>query len=66
MLHKNDSRNIFFIILFKLLIDGIAGIRFVLKGEFKHFMSVLKAHFHYYLALKQLDKSLLLLKMVNL
>lgn len=56
MLHKNDSRNIFFIILFKLLIDGIAGIRFLLKGEFKHFKSVLKAHFYYYLALKQLTE----------
>jgi hypothetical protein len=56
MIHKNDSRNIFFIISCRLLIDGIAGIRFLLKGQIKHFASVLKAHLHYYLHLKNVSK----------
>jgi GT2 family glycosyltransferase len=55
MLHKNDSRNLFFIISCRLLIDGIAGIRFLLKGQIKHFASVVKAHLHYYLHLKNVN-----------
>ena len=56
MIHKNDSRNLFFIISCRLIIDGIAGIRFLLKGQIKHFASVLKAHLHYYLHLKNVNE----------
>lgn len=56
MIHKNDSRNIFTIILCKLLIDGIAGIRFLLMGQFTHFFSILKAHFHYYSSISKLNQ----------
>ena len=33
----------------RLLLDGIAALRFLLKGEFKFFISVAKAHFVFYL-----------------
>ena len=31
-----------------MLLDGIAGVRFLFQGKFAHFFAVLKAHFHYY------------------
>ena len=35
-------------ILRRMILDGIAGIRFLFEGNFKYFLSVLKAHFHFY------------------
>lgn len=46
---KNDHRGGWFLILLlRMVLDGIAGIRFLLKGEFAHFISVLKAHSSFY------------------
>lgn len=54
MLHKNDSRNVILIIISKMIFDGIAGIRFLIGGKPKLFLSILKAHFHYYKSIKRL------------
>jgi hypothetical protein len=35
-------------ILFRLVLDGIAGVKFLLDGEPKHFVAVIKAHFTFY------------------
>jgi len=35
-------------ILRRMILDGIAGIRFLFEGNFKYFLAVLKAHFHFY------------------
>lgn len=52
MLVKNvPSNKLFTILLMRLIIDGVAGIHFVLKGQFFHFLAVLKAHFYFYLKL---------------
>jgi GT2 family glycosyltransferase len=49
MLTKNLAKEKLFKILFiRMLLDGIAGIRFLFQGKFAHFFAVLKAHFHYY------------------
>ena len=49
MLTKNLPKEKLFKILFiRMLLDGIAGIRFLFQGKFAHFFAVLKAHFHYY------------------
>ncbi|MBK3518420.1 glycosyltransferase family 2 protein [Carboxylicivirga marina] len=54
MLVKNLPSNKLFLILFiRMVLDGVAGIHFVLKGEFKHFAAVLKAHFSFYSQLSQ-------------
>ncbi len=37
------------IILVRMLLDGIAGIRFLLQGKPKHTWTVLKSHFYFYL-----------------
>ena len=39
---------VFFI---RLLLDGVAGFRFLFKGQFAHFFAVLKAHYYFYLKL---------------
>ncbi len=47
--HKNaSSKLLFFKILFRVVLDGIAGIKFLLEGNYKHCFAVIKAHFAYY------------------
>ena len=46
-----------FILCCRLLLDGVAGIRFLLKGELRNCLSILKAHAHlYYNFFKMLRK----------
>ena len=46
-----------FIFIARLILDGIAGIRFLLKGETKNCLSIVKAHFFVYFNLiKMLQK----------
>lgn len=58
MLVKNlPKRGLFFVIFFRMVLDGIAGIRFLTQGKFGHTFAILKAHFSFYcLSLKYLGK----------
>lgn len=50
MLLKNLPASKLFPVLFiRLTLDGIAGIRHMLKGEFAHLWAILKSHFYFYL-----------------
>lgn len=50
MMLKNLPKNHFIQVLFiRLILDGIAGIRFLFQGKFKHFWAILKAHFSFYI-----------------
>jgi GT2 family glycosyltransferase len=53
--HKNKKGPIFFIIFQRLILDGVAGAKFLFSGDFKHIVSILKAHLHYYGHLKTLN-----------
>lgn len=54
MMVKNLPANKLFItLLIRTIMDGIAGIHFILKGEFNHFFAVIKAHGNYYKLLPQ-------------
>ena len=44
MIVKNHEGILFFKLVHRLNLDGIAGIRFFLRGDWKHLASVLKAH----------------------
>ncbi|HQA73606.1 MAG: glycosyltransferase family 2 protein [Flavobacterium sp.] len=56
MLTKNLPENKLIAILFyRLSMDGIAGIQFLVKGQWKHFLAILKAHFYFY---KMINKNL--------
>lgn len=49
MLVKNVPLKSLYLILFiRMLLDGIAGLRFILQGKWGHFWAVLKAHYHFY------------------
>lgn len=54
-IHKNWDKGLFRIIFFRLCLDGIAGVKFLLGGDFKHIISIIKAHFHYYKHLSKLN-----------
>ncbi len=49
MLAKNlPKRQLFFIVIIRLLLDGVAGRRFLITGEFSHLLSIIKSHFSFY------------------
>lgn len=52
---NHPARGLLLKILYRLILDGVAGIKFLLDGEPKHFLAVLHAHFSYY---KRLPKTL--------
>lgn len=56
MITKNYRGNLFTLVFYRLLIDGLAGIRFLFMGEFKHLKAILSAHFDYYKDLKHFRK----------
>ena len=50
MLVKNLPENkIFSVIMTRMLLDGIAGIRLLLQGKWRHFLAILKAHYAFYM-----------------
>lgn len=57
LLTKNYPKNKFGLILFqKLVLDGIAGMKFLIQGDFKHTLAVVKAHFSFYKVLPKFLK----------
>ena len=58
LLFKNHASQYFVIKLFiRFVLDGIAGVKFLLSGEMGHFLAVIKAHFNFYASLpKTLSK----------
>lgn len=52
---KNAKGNIMLIIFIRLVLDGIAGLKFLFNLKFTHFFAIIKAHFSFY---KHLSKAL--------
>lgn len=48
LLKNHRSSALFPFIVRRMILDGIAGIRFLFEGNFSYFIAVLKAHFHFY------------------
>ena len=53
-LTKNAFGNIFFLIIIRLLLDGVAGIKFLLEFRIAHFFAIIKAHVSFYKNLPRL------------
>ncbi len=52
LLCKNHPPHFFFVKLFvRMVLDGIAAVKFLLEGHSKHFVAVLKAHYSFYATL---------------
>lgn len=56
MIVKNHEGILFFKLLYRLILDGVAGARFLIRGEWKHFWSILEAHYMLYKRLSTLLK----------
>lgn len=54
MIAKNYDGNLFLKIFKRLLIDGLAGVMFIFKLQFKHCWAIIRAHFAFYKNLKSL------------
>ncbi len=48
MMIKNEDSPLFFKLLWRMVLDGIAGLKFLLSGQARHCLSVLKAHGYVY------------------
>ncbi|MFN5346296.1 MAG: glycosyltransferase family 2 protein [Bacteroidota bacterium] len=49
MLYKNlPASKLFLVIAIRLMLDGVAGIKFMLQGDLKDTIAVIKAHFAFY------------------
>ncbi len=49
LLLKNvDSSRLFYILFVRMILDGIAGFKFIFEGKFNHFFAILKAHSSFY------------------
>jgi GT2 family glycosyltransferase len=49
LLFKNHASQYFYLkIILRMLLDGIAGIKFLLSGQIGHCMAILKAHYNFY------------------
>ncbi len=56
-LHKNLPENKRFIIIFtRILLDGIAGVKFIISGKPSHTWAIVRAHFSFYGAISQNKK----------
>ena len=57
LLYKNlPSNRLFKVIALRLILDGLAGIKFLTEGHFGDFTAVIKAHFYFYSNLGKLKK----------
>ncbi|MEM6299937.1 MAG: glycosyltransferase family 2 protein, partial [Bacteroidota bacterium] len=57
MLHKNlPKERLFGTIFMRMVLDGVAGLTFILKGQWGYFRAVLHAHGFFYRNLKSLRK----------
>jgi GT2 family glycosyltransferase len=45
---KNAYGNIFFLVFTRLLLDGVAGVKFILEFKPNHTLAIIKAHFSFY------------------
>ncbi|MBC7641882.1 MAG: glycosyltransferase family 2 protein [Flavobacterium sp.] len=51
MLSKNLPKTSLYPILFlRMIMDGVAGIKFLSEGKLQHFIAILKAHFSFYVS----------------
>jgi uncharacterized membrane protein YozB (DUF420 family) len=49
MLTKNlPKKTLYYVLIYRMLLDGVAGIQFIFKGNFYHFIAILKAHASFY------------------
>ena len=57
LLLKNiESPKVYYILLLRMLLDGLAGFKFILEGKFNHFFAILEAHGSFYRNFRRMRK----------
>ena len=56
LIHKNHPRLLFFKMIWRMILDGLAAVNFLFKRQFKNFVAVITAHFSYYKSISELNK----------
>ncbi len=57
LLYKNlPSNRLFKVLALRLVLDGLAGVKFLTEGHFGDFLAVIKAHFYFYKNLGNLKR----------
>jgi len=51
LIKNSDSKFLFFKLLYRMILDGVAAYKFLFEGNGKHFLAVAKAHFRFYIML---------------
>lgn len=55
--YKNEvQKQLFKKILLRLILDGVAGLRFLFKGQFSNLFAIVKAHWHFFFSLSDLNQ----------
>jgi len=53
---KNTQHPLIIVVYLRLILDGLAGLRFLFQGKFKHMIAIVKAHGSFYRTLPRLIK----------
>ena len=53
---KNSEKNFLITLFFKMIVDGLIGISFLLTFKFRHLLAIIKAHFAFYNQIPRLIK----------
>ena len=61
-LTKNAPKNVFALVFTRLILDGVAGLRYVANLKLNHTIAIVKAHFNFFAHLPQLIKKRQLLR----
>lgn len=56
LIKNSPTKGIIKLVFLKLLFDGVAGIKFTIDGDFKHFIAIVRAHFYMYFNLGKILK----------
>lgn len=48
LLKNENASKLLWLIPLRLLLDGVAGIQFLVSGQFKNILAIIRAHFHFY------------------
>lgn len=51
---KNTHHQLIIVVYLRLILDGLAGLRFLFQGKFKHMIAIVKAHGSFYRTLPRL------------
>jgi GT2 family glycosyltransferase len=63
---NHPSRTLIWKIFLRMVLDGIAGFRFLMMGNSKDMLAILKGHFHFYLSIPKTLQKRKILKSKNL